>query len=170
MTTVCNIWMICLELNWFVYDPSRMLHLSEFVLLLRSSMRVVFNNFLLIDARDTSKISSLFIAISLYPLSFFANTPFKKRNSIQSCVVQSQFCENHKGNESMGPWPFLHVFKRNSIQGLVCSLWFVLKFCENRKGNESMGSLAYFSTRGYLNIMEYWRTSWTSFTKTTTKI
>jgi len=30
MTSVCNIWMICLELNWFVYDPSWMLHLYEF--------------------------------------------------------------------------------------------------------------------------------------------
>ena len=41
----------------------------------------VFNNFLLIDATDRSKISSdqkrFFIALSLYPLSFFANTPFK---------------------------------------------------------------------------------------------
>ena len=37
-------------------------------------------NFLLIDATDRSKISSdqrrFFIALSLYPLSFFANTPF----------------------------------------------------------------------------------------------
>ena len=41
----------------------------------------VFNNLLLIDAADRSKISSdqkrFFIALSLYPLSFFANTPFK---------------------------------------------------------------------------------------------
>ena len=41
----------------------------------------VFNNFLLIDATDRSKISRdqkrFFIALSLYPLSFFANTPFK---------------------------------------------------------------------------------------------
>ena len=40
----------------------------------------VLNNFRLIDATDRSKISSdqkcFFIAISLYPLSFFANTPF----------------------------------------------------------------------------------------------
>jgi len=42
--------MIWLELNWFVYDPSWMLHLSEFVWTLRSSVLVVFNNFLLIDA------------------------------------------------------------------------------------------------------------------------
>ena len=54
----CNIWMICLELNWFFYDPSRMLHLSEFVWALRSSVWVVFNNFLLIDTTDRSKISS----------------------------------------------------------------------------------------------------------------
>ena len=40
----------------------------------------VFNNFLLIDATDRSKISidqkRFFIALSLYPLSFFADTPF----------------------------------------------------------------------------------------------
>ena len=42
---------------------------------------VVFNNFLLIDATDRSKINSaqkrFFIALSIYPLSFFSNTPFK---------------------------------------------------------------------------------------------
>ena len=58
-----------------------MLQLSEFVWALRSLVSVVFNNFLLIDATDRSKISSdqkrLFLALCLYPLSFFANTPFK---------------------------------------------------------------------------------------------
>ena len=43
-----------------------------------------FYNFLLIDATDRSKISShqkrLFIAVSLYPLLFFANTPFNSQN------------------------------------------------------------------------------------------
>ena len=77
MTIVCNIWMICLELNWFVYNPSWMLQLSEFVWTLRSSVWVIFNNFLLIDATDRSKISSdqkfLFFAVSLYPLSFFSS-------------------------------------------------------------------------------------------------
>ena len=47
-----------------------MMHLSEFVWTLRSSVFVVFNNFLLIDATDRSKISSdqkrFFIALSLY--------------------------------------------------------------------------------------------------------
>ena len=46
----------------------------------RSSVLVVFYNFLLIDATDRSKIRSdqkrFFIALSLYPLSCFANTPF----------------------------------------------------------------------------------------------
>ena len=59
------------------------MHLSEFVMTLRSSVLVVFNNFLLIDATARSNISSdqkrFFIALSLYPLSFFANTPFKAR-------------------------------------------------------------------------------------------
>ena len=82
MTIGCNISMLCLKLKCFFYGVSRMLHLSEFVRILRSSVLVVFNNFLLIDATDRSKISSdqkrFFIALSLPPLSFFANTPFKK--------------------------------------------------------------------------------------------
>ena len=92
MIIVCNIWMICLEskiiyiifgleLNWFVYDPSWMLQLSKFVWTLRSSVWVVFNHFLLIDATDISKMSSdqkwLFFDVRRYPLSFFANTNFK---------------------------------------------------------------------------------------------
>ena len=42
----------------------------------------VFNNFLLKDATERSKISSdqtrFFIALSLYPFSFFTNNPFKE--------------------------------------------------------------------------------------------
>ena len=45
-------------LNGFFYDPSRMLQLPQFVRTLRSSVLVVLNNFLLIDATDRSKISS----------------------------------------------------------------------------------------------------------------
>ena len=81
MTIGCSILMICLKLNRCFYALSRMLHLSEFVWTLRSSVLVVLNNFLLIDATDRSKVSGdqkrFFFAISLYPLSFFANTPFK---------------------------------------------------------------------------------------------
>ena len=77
---------ICLKLYRFFYGLSRMLHLSEFVWILRSSVLVVLNNFLLIDATDRSKIRSdqkrFFIALSLYPLSFFANTPFKLKIKI----------------------------------------------------------------------------------------
>ena len=55
-----------------------MLQLSQFGWTLRSSVKVVYNNFLLIDATDRNKISSdqkrLFFDVSLYPLSFFANT------------------------------------------------------------------------------------------------
>ena len=74
-----------------------MLQFSQFVWILRSSALVVFNNFLLIDATDRSKICSdqkrFFIALSLYPLSFFANTPFKRLNlnlnrRISSWLVQ----------------------------------------------------------------------------------
>ena len=81
MTIGCNIWMICLKLNWFFYGESRMLQFSQFVWSLRSSVWDVFKNVHLIDATDRSKIISnqtrFFIALSLYPLSFFANTPFK---------------------------------------------------------------------------------------------
>ena len=86
MTIVFNIWRICLKFNWFVYDPNWMLQLSEFVWTLRSSVWVVFNNFLLIDATDKSKISRnrkcFFFAVSLYPLSFFANTSFKLNKTL----------------------------------------------------------------------------------------
>ena len=65
-----------------------MLQFSEFVWILRSSVLVVFNKFLLIDATDKSKISSdqkrFFIALSLDPLSFFTNTPFNL--GIQLCL------------------------------------------------------------------------------------
>jgi len=92
--------MICSKLNWFFYGLSRMLHLSEFVWTLRSSVFVVFNNFLLIDATDRSKISSdqkrFFIALGLYHLSFFANTPFKDlRYAICPKKFIFFFCLNH---------------------------------------------------------------------------
>ena len=70
-----------------------MLQFSQFVWTLRSLVFAVFNNFLLIDATDRSKISGdqkrFFIALSLYPLSFFANTPFKKRQENKSNIYIS---------------------------------------------------------------------------------
>ena len=99
MTIDCNIWMICLKLNWFFYGLSRMSQFSEFVCPLSYSVWDVFNNFLLIDATERSKISSdqkrFFIALSLYPLWFFANTSFKKplnfrsRNRFLPCFIFS---------------------------------------------------------------------------------
>ena len=71
------------EIKWIFYGLSRMLQFSEFVWALSYSVLDVFNKFLLRDATDRSKISSdqkrFFIALSLYPLSFFANTPFNIR-------------------------------------------------------------------------------------------
>ena len=68
------------DINLIFYGLSSMLQLPQFVWALRSSVWDVFINFLLTDAADRSKISSdqkrFFIALSLYPLSFFANTPF----------------------------------------------------------------------------------------------
>ena len=115
MTTVCNIWMICLELNWFVYDPSWMLHLSELVWALRFSVLVVINNFLFIDATDRSNISSnqkpLFFAASLYPLSFFANTPFKTKEKEQKCIITLNLSS---GSNS---WPPLNQVNVGSSPG-----------------------------------------------------
>ena len=71
-----------------------MLHLSEFVWTQRSSVLVVFNNFLLIDATAIEVrlvvIKSAFIALSLYPHSFFANTPPLK---ITEVLLISQYCD-----------------------------------------------------------------------------
>ena len=68
-----------------------MLQFSEFVWPLSFSLWDVFINFLLIDATDRSKISSdqkrIFIELSLYPLSFLANTPFKVVSEVSSLVV-----------------------------------------------------------------------------------
>ena len=71
------------EIKLIFYGLSRMLQFSEFVWAPSYSIWDVFNKFLLMDATDRSKISCdqkrLFIALGLYPLSFFANTPFNFR-------------------------------------------------------------------------------------------
>ena len=61
------------------YNPSQISQLSEFIWVLRSSVWVIFNNFLLIDATDRFKISSnhhrIFFDLSLiYPFYFFKHT------------------------------------------------------------------------------------------------
>ena len=76
-----NLISICCVYKEKLFEDSRMLQFSEFVWALSYSVWDVFKNFLLTDATDRNKISSdqkrFFIALSLYPLSFFANTPFK---------------------------------------------------------------------------------------------
>ena len=77
MTLGCNTWMICLKLNRFFYGLSRMLQFFQFVWILRSSVLVVFNNFLLIDATDRSKIRSdqkRFFRIKPLPPLIFSRT------------------------------------------------------------------------------------------------
>ena len=73
-----------------IYDLTHGLQFSQFGWMLRYSVWAVFNNFLLIDARDRSKISGdqkrLFFAVCIYLLSFFANTPFKRW--IRNCLCK----------------------------------------------------------------------------------
>ena len=68
-----------------------MLQFSEFAWTPCYSVRDVFNNFFFIDATDRSKISGdqkrFFIALSLYPLSVFANTPFNLIKNVEVTVV-----------------------------------------------------------------------------------
>ena len=78
------------EIKLIFYDLSRMLQFSQFVWPLSYSVWDVVNNFLLTDATDRSKISSdqkrFFITLSLYPLLFFSNTPFKGFDYKNSCM------------------------------------------------------------------------------------
>jgi len=98
MTIGCNIWMICLKLNWFFYSLSRMFKFSQFVWSLRSLVWDVFNNFLLIDATDRSKISSdqkrFFVALSLYPFHFSRTLPLNSHNLKKSCLKIISICES----------------------------------------------------------------------------
>ena len=131
-----NISMICLILNWFVYDPSWMLHLSEFVRTLRSSVLVVFNNFLLIDATDRSKICSdqkrLFFAVSLYSLSSFASTPFK--------TIIFIFSRETKELNALFLWNFQPQWKVYSYHNF--EIFHYLKFLKSHWQAKKYGMLA----------------------------
>ena len=76
-----------------------MLQFSQFEWALSYSVWDVFNNFLLIDATDRSKTCSdqkrFFIALSLYTLSFFVNTPFKYLWKSILVLPYSQLCPLH---------------------------------------------------------------------------
>ena len=115
MTICCNIWMICLILIWFFYGLSRMFQLPQFVWALRSSVWDVFINILLIDAIDRSKISSdqkrFFIALSLYPLSFFANTPFNFDISNLDIIWSNGILSlKYISTTTFGPFYFVSIF------------------------------------------------------------
>ena len=83
MTFVRNIWMICLELNWFVYDPSWMLQLSDFVWRLRSSVWIVFNYFIF-----RKYIYSWTIKIN--PYWFAVNLTHGAEKSLFQCYIKFQ--------------------------------------------------------------------------------
>ena len=81
----------------------------------------VFNNFLLIDATDKSKIGSdqkrFFIALRLYPLSFLANTPFK--------VCASHLCTKNTNKKTVfkrKTWTSIVYLIRQSFQRYHCDL------------------------------------------------
>ena len=75
MIIVCNIWMICLELNWFFYNRSKKFQLSELVWKLWSSVWV--ESFLIIFSLYRQQIEVGLVAITIkYFSTFFANTPF----------------------------------------------------------------------------------------------
>ena len=70
------------EINLIFYSLSSMLQFSQFVWPLSYLVWDVFNNFLLIDATDRSKISRdqkrFFIAVSLNPFNFSRTLPLKQ--------------------------------------------------------------------------------------------
>ena len=110
------------EIKLIFYSLRSMLQFSQFVWALCSSVCDVFNNFLLIDATDWNKISSdqkrFFIALSLYPLSFFANTPFKK-----TIVAIEIISEMKTHSTTLGSWIlniFLQIMRRFCF---IKSIW-----------------------------------------------
>jgi len=156
MTIGCNIWMICSKLNRFFYGLSRMLPLSEIVWILRSSVLVVFNNFLLIDATDRSRIRSdqkrFFIALSLYPFSFFANTPFKtdKIRSSSSWNIKSMV--DSKSHSSYKKMTILGYFKTDKIRS--SSSWNIKSTVDSKSHSKykKMLILGYFKTDKILHL------------------
>ena len=79
----CNIWMICLELNSLFLNLYGHLHYSAWV---------VSNNLLLIDATYI-EVRLRAIIFHRKPLSFFANTPFKRvAFAIISVKILDQIC------------------------------------------------------------------------------
>ena len=114
-----------------------MLQFSEFVWALSYSVWDFFNNFLFIDATDRSKISSdqkrFFIALILYLLSFFANTPFKRINTNAHTTPYA---------ESISAW---------SNQGLVMCLLSILNQYKYYSGNIYLSIYLIIQSELYFN-------------------
>ena len=119
MTTSCNIWMICLKLNWFFNGLSRTLQFSQFVWTLSYSVWDVFNNFLLID-RQIEQIEVRLVAIKSAFLSHWALTPFHFLRTLPFTVGKfvSQSCTSIKWLVN----GFGLIFRKPRIPFLKCSL------------------------------------------------
>ena len=115
--------MICWKLNWYSYGLSRMFQLPQFVWALRSSVWDIFNNFLLIDATDRSKISSdqkrFFIALSLYPFHFSRTLPLKHPSKFGICLC-SVHCTLNKKDLSL-------LFSKVLMQGKLIAVAYTLR-------------------------------------------
>ena len=127
MTIGCNIWIICLKLIF--HGLSRMLQFSQFIWRPCYSVWDVFNNFLLIDSTDRIKISSFFIALSLYPLLFFANTPFKLSSPRASLKLSLDFTVNRNISYKVFCLnPFLNICICTYINTEIPKNWFNFQF------------------------------------------
>ena len=92
--TICNIWIISFKFNWILYELGKIIQLRGCVLciVLRSSVLVVFNHFLILDATDRSIIKSNQYR-NQFKLAFnnffiFANTLFRPSVCLvlQACI------------------------------------------------------------------------------------
>ena len=132
--------MICLELNYFLRSESNN---ATFKICadsrdsrkrswsrntagtLCSSVWVDFNIFLLMDATDRIKISSdhhrIFFDVTLYPHSFFTNTPFNVKCKYVYIVKNSKKCR-YLGNVCI----------------IICIYMFNKSFIVNRRFNLRM--------------------------------
>ena len=74
------VWMISFKFNWIIYDGMSWENATSWICMVLN----VFKHFLIVHALDRSKIGNdqyrIKVNISLNPLSFFANTPFKNFN------------------------------------------------------------------------------------------
>ena len=97
-----------LEINLFFLWSESNIAAYEFVWTLRSLVWFVFNNFLLIDATNKSKISSdqhrTFFVVRLYQLSFFGSTLFNLK------IIENVYTRTDKNIQKTIKivQPFLH--------------------------------------------------------------